>query len=136
MNGAVVSYIPEALLAIGSSNRPVLECKFVLVRRPSLTHLVVGRVRDYKYHAHLIDRFCREQQIPSGRVPGSDTIEIYDAEVRILGGGRADIDPVRGSIRCYGHSAAYGPFPVSDVRRAFSHDESWRHFALEIDSRS
>lgn len=132
----VVSYIPGALLEIGSSNARILECKFVVVRRPSQTHLVIGRVRDYKYHAHLIDRFCREQDIPSGRIPGSDTIEIYDHGVRIEGGGKADIDPARGSVRCYGHSAAYGPYPVPDVRQAFAEDPFWRQFAVELDSRS
>jgi hypothetical protein len=135
MTFRVVSYVPASLLASESSNAPVLACKFVIVREPEDTWLIVGRVRDYKYHAHLLDRFCREHRIPAGRVPGSDTIEVHDREVRVEGGGKVDIDAFRRHLRCYGHSAAYGPFSPQTVRSAFSGDPDWRRYALEVDGR-
>jgi hypothetical protein len=89
--------------------------KFVLIRTEHRIHLVVGPTNLFRYHANLVDGFCRRHDIPASKARGAHQVEIYDRAVRVLGGGHVSVDPETRRIRFYGRSTAYGSFDVDTV---------------------
>lgn len=91
--------------------------KFVLIQSSDATYLILGPVSQFRYHANLVDRFCRQNQIASAWVRKPDLVEVLEPGVRVLGGGHAKVDSTGRSIRFYGRSNAYGPFDRPLVKK-------------------
>ena len=94
-----------------------ITCKFVILVHDNVLWLVLGRVREFPYHAQLVERFCNLNMIPSHWVKKPDLVEILDHATRVQGGGWLEINPAQRTCAIYGHSTAYGAFNSADIRQ-------------------
>ena len=86
--GAVEVYEPLAL--DGERRLQVDErtvCKFLLIRHNGRVDLVCGPVKEYTYHAMLLDRYCRDNEIAASWVKQREYLEVYDSALEVRGGG-------------------------------------------------
>ena len=107
--------------------------KFVLVRTEHRLHLVVGPVSLFRYHANLVDGFCRRHDIPASKARGSHRVEIYDRSVRVLGGGHVSVDSEARRIRFFGQSTAYGPYDTDAVSSILKRGSLFAGYSLLIE---
>ena len=114
MPGSMVhSYLPSGSGA-GGLGEPIA-CKYVVIKMPAGPCLVLGAVKDFRYHAALVERFCREQKIASGWEHRPDTYAVYDRQTDVLGGGFMRVDHRAGKIVMYGSSAVYGRIAETEL---------------------
>ena len=107
--------------------------KFVLIRRERRIHLVVGPVGLFRYHANLVDGFCRRHEIPASKARGARQVEIYDRSISVLGGGHVSVDPESRKIRFFGRSSAYGPFDTKAVSSILERGSFFTGYSILID---
>ncbi len=107
--------------------------KFVLVSHNSICNLVFGPLKEFPYHANLLDRFCDENEIPAGWVHKSDLLEIYDPEVSINGGGWIEIDGVEKNVRFEGYSTAYGKYDRDKLSRLVANHSFFEGYDLSFE---
>ena len=107
--------------------------KFVLIRTERRIHLVVGPIGLFRYHANLVDGFCRRHDIPASKARGSHRVEIYDRAVHVLGGGHVSVDSESRRIRFFGRSTAYGPFDVDTVSSILKRGSFFSGYSILID---
>ncbi len=84
--------------------------KFVQVRHGSTEYLVFASRATASYHADIIERFCRERDIPGVYNPSRKSFVIHDPAWVVVGGGKFEIDPEARRILLYDNSMAYGKF--------------------------
>lgn len=106
--------------------------KFVLIKSEDIVTLVLGLVKEFKYHAHLVDQFCQVNKIPSGWRHKPDAVEIYDSRYEVRGGGWIEINVRLSTVKFYGHSTAYGTFRRSDVETCLSKTSLFDRFRISI----
>ncbi len=125
MNMAIVDY---AGLNAGQTDSDIgkLICKFVILEKSGSLSLVMGPVTRFRYHAGLLDHYCREHGIPASWAKKPDLVEIHDSSVVLHGGGWMEVDMDSAKARLYGASTAYGPYR-SDLARRIIADHP--HFA-------
>jgi hypothetical protein len=107
--------------------------KFVVIKRERRIHLVVGPVSLYRYHASLVNGFCRRYEIPASRAKGGHRVEIFDHSIRVLGGGHVSVDSESRRIRLFGQSTAYGQFDVDTVSSILKRGSFFSGYSLLID---
>ncbi|MEW5796495.1 MAG: hypothetical protein AB1772_09040 [Candidatus Zixiibacteriota bacterium] len=108
---SVVNLAPDvdtSLPKLGDHQEPAW--KFVLVRTRERYYFVLGPVSQFRYHANLVDQFCRRLQITSTWARRPDLVEVVDPAVEVIGGGHLKLDSAGKSASIYGHSKAYGSF--------------------------
>ncbi len=94
-----------------------LACKFLLVSSDDCLYLLFGPLAEYPYHAALLDRFCKEQQIASSWIKRPDLLEIFDGGCEVRGGGYLELDRVLRTACVSGQSTAYGGFRQPEINR-------------------
>ncbi|HUV31491.1 MAG TPA: hypothetical protein VMY05_10430 [Acidobacteriota bacterium] len=107
-------------------------CKFMLLSVSGLVHLVFGSVKRFAYHADLVDRFCTERGIAAVWMKRPDVMEVFDPEVRLLGGGWMKINRARSEIDIYGRSTAYGRFDDAMIERVTGSDSFFASCRVRI----
>ncbi|MEA3296794.1 MAG: hypothetical protein U9R56_02895 [candidate division Zixibacteria bacterium] len=107
-------------------------CKFVLVSNNHELYLIFGSVREFPYHANLLDCFCDRYQIPAGWIKDPDMVEIYDPDFAIKGGGWMEIDKSARSLQIYGYSTAYGRFDPKDLDLVLRDDPLFSTYSVKI----
>ncbi len=112
--------------------KPPAQNKFVFLLHRDVLTMVAGPIINYPYHATLIDKFCRDNQIPSAWVHKPDLVEIFDPLVQVKGGGHLDIYPEREVINIYGYSTAYGPFNSEYMKRFITEHPFFSHFSVRV----
>jgi len=108
-------------------------CKFMLVRRDGLIDLICGPVKEYRYHAMLLDRYCRDNEIPADWAKRNELLEVYDSELEILGGGWIEIKPAEAGVRFFGASTAYGGFDRTRLAAVLDGQPVFDRFEVEIE---
>jgi hypothetical protein len=108
--------------------------KFMLISEADSTHLVLGPVSEFAYHASLVDSFCARRGLASAWVKKPDLVEVYAAQVRLLGGGWMKVHSDGGGIDIYGRSTAYGRFKEDAVRDIASTDPFFAGTTVRIES--
>ena len=93
-----------------------LRCKFVIVTTKDEISLVFGSLKDYPYHANLVERFCATHNIPSGWEHRPDVYALYVKGVRTHGGGNFVFDHAAMTLRVSGRSSAYGAYNDERLR--------------------
>ncbi len=133
MTAEVLSFIDPFYVEEAARKEGVgLSCKFVIIERDDVVHLVFGLLSDYPYHANLIDRFCLEGEIPSGWIKKPDVVEVYDDSVQIRGGGYVVISPGRQTALFSGYSTAYGCYEPSDVKLVTDNHRFFADYSVDI----
>ena len=102
-------------LASGPVPGGAVTCKFVLLSHGDSLYLAYAPVEQCRYHAQVLERFCRAEGIPALWNQRPERLELYDREWRIHGGGWLRLDRAAGTVRLYGRSSVYGPFERSLV---------------------
>ncbi len=92
-----------------------ITCKFVIVASENELAFIFGPVRQFRYHANLVDAYCGRRDIPAGWLKKPDIVEVYDVNYVIKGGGWLDLEPGSRFMKVYGYSTAYGRFDPSDL---------------------
>lgn len=116
----------------GQTSVPSTSWKFVLIKKDSRIHLVIGPVNLFRYHANLVDTFCRCYEIPASKARGTQRVEIYDRSVRVLGGGQATVNPESRSVRFYGQSTAYGQYDTDAVKAILQRSSLFAGFSVLV----
>lgn len=137
MKVSILSFLPpnwkkESSQASGKSSEDKLVGKFVLISSHDSLTLVLGQLKEFKYHAHIVDRFCRMNQIPSGWRRKPDSVEIYDDKYEVTGGGWIEINSRLLTVKFFGHSTAYGSFDRSDVESCLMQSSLFDGFRILI----
>lgn len=128
MDRKIISLVPEQLLSVNpdgdsdSSAGGKLHCKFVLISSSDCLYLVFGLLSRYKYHADIVDGFCRSKAIPFCWVKQPDLVEIRDPSTTVQGGGYLDIDRCNRVVVFDGISRAYGNFSTDALNRLLQAD--------------
>lgn len=129
----VVSFInPESGPANSSSHDGRLQCKFVVIADAERLYLVVGPIKEFPYHANLVERFCNGRGILTAWVGKPDLVDILDSTVRIKGGGLLKIDGNRKAINLGGVSRAYGRFLPEDLDGLLEADPFFAGYDISI----
>jgi len=103
------------LVTRGLPGTQKVACKFVMIARTGELAFVFGPVRQYPYHAHLVDAYCRCHDIPATWIKKPDVVEIFDDDCVVRGGGWLELDPAGRKMKVYGKSTAYGAFDTRDL---------------------
>lgn len=103
-------------------------CKFLILDRQGIYHLIVGPVQTYRYHANLLDRFCAERDIAASWAKKPDYVEVFDRSVVLHGGGWMELDGESRKARLYGASTAYGAYRVDLARRIIADHPHFARF--------
>jgi hypothetical protein len=110
--------------------KPVI-CKFMLVSVEERRYVVLGRVNEFGYHADLVHRFCLDRNIPALWEHRPDLVEVYDDNVKLLGGGWLRLQPSDRTVHLYGRSTAYGRFDRSIASELIMNSEDFRGFTVK-----
>ncbi|MFH1811820.1 MAG: hypothetical protein ABIJ09_23980 [Pseudomonadota bacterium] len=89
--------------------------KFVLLRHEGAVQLCLAARSLASFHAHIVERYCAEQGVAVTR-SDAQGIVIPEPRVQVLGGGRFERDDRLCTLRLYGTSLGYGPFPRDGLR--------------------
>ncbi len=110
-----------------------LACKFLLVSSDDCLYLLFGPLSEFPYHAGLLDRFCKEQQIASSWVKRPDLLEVFDESCEVRGGGYLELDRVQRTVCVSEQSKAYGGFRQADLNRILSGHPMFSEFTWTVE---
>jgi len=116
-----------------NSQNGSLACKFLLVSSDDCLYLLFGPLAEFPYHAGLLDRFCKEQQIASSWVKRPDLLEIFDENCEVRGGGYLEFDQVLRTVCVSGQSTAYGGFRQREINRILSGHPMFSEFTWTVE---
>ncbi|MFZ5979772.1 MAG: hypothetical protein ACOYVF_03995 [Candidatus Zixiibacteriota bacterium] len=91
-------------------------CKFMIIINDGTAFFVIGDISEFPYHANIVDRFCRERDIPAAWKRKPDVVEVFAKTTELKGGGMIDIDETKKILKIYGYSTAYGPTNVEYLK--------------------
>ena len=110
----------------------LLECKFVLISDASEINFLFGPLREFNYHAKLVEHFCTQYAIPSVWSHKPDLFEMYNTSFRVNGGGWLMFDFSKGKMTIHGHSTAYGRFNESKLKTVLESAKLTGKFEIEV----
>jgi hypothetical protein len=116
----------------GNDSEAAVKNKFVLITHGDVIVLLIGPVDLYPYHAALVERYCRDNEIPVSWAHKPDLLEIFDRDVHVRGGGQLDIFPQDGILKIYGFSSAYGPYNSEYLKRFISSHPFFASFSVRV----
>jgi hypothetical protein len=90
--------------------------KFVQLRHKDTEYLVFSPRELASYHADIVERFCREKEIPGVYDASGKRFVINDPAWVIVGGGKFEIDKTEKYILMYNNSMAYGRFESKGLK--------------------
>lgn len=94
----------------------IIFCKFMIIINADTAYFTIGDIGKFPYHANIVDRFCKDRDIPAAWKRKPDVVEIYSEETELKGGGMVDIDENKKILKIYGYSTAYGPTNVEYLK--------------------
>lgn len=125
-------YDLERLLSSETDTAKIV-CKFVIMRNETDLALVLGSVRNFPYHAHLVNAYCDRLGIPAAWVKKPDLIEVLIPDVVVEGGGWLEIDGQRLSVSFHGKSTAYGTYDRCQLETMLVDCDSLERFSIYVD---
>ena len=133
MKTTVIDLLGESKIFQETKNhKAALECKFVLLSAINEIILLLGPLREYPYHAKLVEYFCKQYAIPSGWERCPDLYEIYGSPYRVSGGGWFRFDFGKSIITAKGNSTAYGRFHSQKLKDALDTAQFVNGLQVEI----
>lgn len=130
----VIDLTPGAAVVAGASvNDSHRTCKFILFRHRNVVTLVYGDISAYRYHANLLDQFCRSHGVEASWVHRPDMLEVLDLSVNVIGGGILELDAAAHTVRFSGASKAYGPCSRRRLESVIESSSSFAGLKVTID---
>jgi hypothetical protein len=106
--------------------------KFVQLRHDDTEYLVFSPREFAPYHADIVERFCKDKDIPGVySVPGKRFI-IHDPAWVVVGGGKFELDTVTKNILLRDNSMAYGRFDSDGLRDKIHTIKKFRDYEVRI----
>ena len=100
----------------GSSIPPAVAGKFVQVRNGDALYIVLSPGELAKYHANIVERFCRDMGIQGSYDSKKEKFTVHDPAWVIIGGGKFAYDTHKKAIKLYDNSMAYGKFDATGMK--------------------
>jgi hypothetical protein len=107
--------------------------KFVQLKHSETEYLVLASREAASYHADIVERFCKEREIPGVYNPAGKRFLIHDPSWVIKGGGKFVIDDVEKYILFYDNSMAYGRFDPEGFKEKIHAIKKWRDYEVRIE---
>ncbi len=107
-------------------------CKFVVIGYDSENHLVFGPVREYPYHANLVEVFCSQNELAGSWERKPDMFNVFEEDVMLRGGGYLVVQSKTRKVEFSGRSTAYGAFRAADVKAIVTGSPLFADFRVVI----
>ena len=88
--------------------------KFLQISCRGIPWLLFATPDTCRFHNQMLSRFLGGAAIPH-RWSSPETLEVTDGRIKVIGGGRFRLDPVRQHLELWDDSHAYGRFDASLV---------------------
>lgn len=126
-----IDYLSSSeLFRASAEHKTKLQCKFVILKSNNQYWLIYGSLRDFNYHALLIDKYCNQNGIAGGWRRKPDLFEIYDKRINVVGGGWFEFDFSKNRFRAFGRSTAYGSVDARLVKELVQSDKMLSQFKI------
>jgi hypothetical protein len=106
--------------------------KFVQIRNADTEYLVFSPREVAQYHADLVERFCKERNIPGSYVSERRRYDIHDPAWVVIGGGKFETDRKKRSIILHDNSMAYGRFDSSGLKEKIHRTKGLAGYDVKI----
>ncbi|HEX9749935.1 MAG TPA: hypothetical protein VGB22_01410 [candidate division Zixibacteria bacterium] len=107
--------------------------KFVHIIGPDDEYLVFAPGAFAKYHANIVERFCREHRDLSCTFNAAhDDAALDTIGWRVNGGGRYQLDGRRRTLTLWDASRAYGIFDAARVRALIAETPGWSGYTMRV----
>jgi hypothetical protein len=126
----VVDYSPALF---GSLLPPVRSGKFIQIvdADEELEVLVLSPYDLSKFHAQILERYCRLNDVEGRFVRKPDHYRVTRADIEIVGGGHWRIDESLRRLVLSGRSTAYGPYDPSGLPERIKALPEFRGYVVE-----
>ena len=86
MEGHIINLIPMPETNDGEPAQKIVG-KFIIIRHFGQLTMICGLLREYPYHANLVERYCTDNEVASTWTKRPDVHEIFDSDCAVQGGG-------------------------------------------------
>lgn len=128
----IISYLPDNKEVSWRNLKENIICKFIVIKNHTDINLVFGMLSRFAYHANLLNKFCDENQIPSGWNRKPDLYLILDRQYKISGG-YLEIDNQNKLIKVFGYSTAYGKYITEEVSVILKEKSGFEDFEIIVE---
>ncbi len=112
----VIDYSAFYFCTIQRGDLPVRrEGKFVVIAGPCGRWAVFSPRELAFYHANVVERFLREQNVPGEYNMKGDLFFVESPDWNVEGGALWRLDQQDGRLEVFGHSAGYGPLDLRGI---------------------
>lgn len=131
MNLRLIDYSPALY---GPGLQPVRSGKFVQLEDlvEDVETLVLAPYGLARYHAQILERYCRLNDVAGRFVKKPVHYRIEDAGLEVVGGGHWRVDEEARRLVLNGESTAYGPFRPRGLADALRACGPFRGFTVQI----
>lgn len=113
-------------------NRPEINGKFLQLTWHGQEYLIFAHFELHGYHNQILGHFLEDHAVPHCWVT-KETLEVYEPELIVIGGGRFRVDTEHGTLALWDDSQVYGRFDkrgLLDKIATASHE--WNGFQVNI----
>ncbi len=107
--------------------------KFVQVNKDRSDYLILSPKELSKYHANIVERFCKQNNIDGYYNKEYHIFEIVDPVCEVIGGGKWKIDDQDKRIHLFDDSQAYGKFNTIGLKDKILSDKQFNGYQIRID---
>jgi hypothetical protein len=130
----LIDYSSRYYASLAGTPMPaVVAGKFVQVRNGNVLYLVLSPKAFTKYHANIIEQFCRDKGIEGSYDGKREKFTITDREWQIVGGGKFERDTNKKAIKLYDDSMAYGKFNRAGLKEFLGALTEFSDYSLSIE---
>jgi hypothetical protein len=107
--------------------------KFILIKKEDEVCLMFGLLKQFPYHAILVEHYCAVEKIETGTWEVKpDFYDVNNSRIKIKGGGWVEINVRDKSLKFFGVSKAYGPFDKANLVHVLSNHHYFSPFSVTI----
>jgi hypothetical protein len=134
MQTVFIDYIPFYYSSIAKATVPsAVSGKFVQIEHTATRYLVFSPLALTKYHANVVEQFCRDKGLEGAYDRENTRYDIHDEAWSVRGGGKFELNADQKTIKFYGDSMAYGKFDARDLKAALTSLPEFSGFTVLID---
>jgi hypothetical protein len=134
MPTVLIDYIPFYYTSIAQTAiPPLVSGKLVQIRNENMLYLVLSPKELTKYHANIVERFCRDKGIEGHYDAKRERFFILDQAWIIVGGGKFERDGNKNTIKLFDNSMAYGKFKAEGLKEALAYLPEFSGYTITIE---
>ena len=129
LKGHIINLIPIAEARDISRDQKMVG-KFVIISHYNQLILICGLLKEYPYHANLVDRYCADNEVASSWTKRPDLHEVFDSDCVVEGGGWIEVDRISRQVKLFGESTVYGACRRGDLNHLFTSDPTFAGYTV------